>query len=216
MAITTADEFFAVLEKSKLLEAKQLVEARRVAEQVEGSTAVAKLLARQGLITHWQAGQLLAGRTILFVGKYKLIRLLGRGGMGNVFLAEHVTMNRRVALKFISRQMGKDQASLGRFLAEARAVAALDHPNIVQAYNVDNEGDRYYIVMEYINGLDLQHLVESEGPLGYALAADYIRQAAEGLAHAHMRNMVHCDIKPSNLLISRQGVVKILDMGLSR
>ena len=159
---------------------------------------------------------MLAGRTILFVGKYKLIRLLGRGGMANVFLAEHVTMNRRVALKFISRQLGKDQASLERFLAEARAVAALDHPNIVQAYNVDNEGDRYYIVMEYIDGQDLQHLVETDGPLEYALAADYTRQAAEGLAHAHARKMVHCDIKPSNLLVSRQGVVKILDMGLSR
>ena len=133
-----------------------------------------------------------------------------------MFLGEHVTMNRRVALKFISRQMGKDQASLERFLAEARAVAALDHPNIVQAYNVDNEGDRYYIVMEYIDGLDLQRLVETEGPLEYGLAADYIRQAADGLAHAHARNMVHCDIKPSNLLVNPQGVVKILDMGLSR
>ena len=216
MAITTADEFFAVLEKSRLLEAKQLAEARRIAEHVEDPTAVAKLLARRELITHWQAAQLLAGRTVLFVGKYKLIRLLGHGGMGNVFLGEHVTMNRRVALKFISRQMGKDRASLERFLAEARAVAALDHPNIVQAYNVDNEGDRYYIVMEYIDGLDLQRLVETKGPLEYDLAADYIRQAADGLAHAHDRNMVHCDIKPSNLLVNPQGVVKILDMGLSR
>ena len=82
MAITTADEFFAVLERSRLLEAKQLAEARRIAEGVEDPTAIAKLLARQGLITHWQAGQLLAGRTLFFMGKYKLIRKLGRGGGG--------------------------------------------------------------------------------------------------------------------------------------
>ena len=103
-----------------------------------------------------------------------------------------------------------------RFLGEARAIAALDHPNIVQAYSVDNDGDRYYIVMEYVDGLDLQRIVEDEGPLDFERAADYIRQAADGLAHAHARKMVHCDIKPSNLLVNQQGVVKILDMGLAR
>ena len=219
MTIKTADEFFAVLEKSRLLEAKQLVEARRVAAEVENpedATAVAKALARQGLISHWQAGLLLAGRTLFFMGKYKLIRKLGRAGGGNVFLGQHVTMNRRVALKFISRQMGKDRDSLDRFLAEARAIATLDHPNIVRAYSVDNEGDRYYLVMEYIDGLDLQQLVEREGRLDCGLAADYIRQAAEGLAHAHAHNMVHGAVRPCHLLVSRQGVVKIRDVGLSR
>ncbi len=219
MTIKTADEFFAVLEKSRLLEAKQLVEARRVAAEVENpedATAVAKALARQGLISHWQAGLLLAGRTLFFMGKYKLIRKLGRAGGGSVFLGQHVTMNRRVALKFISRQMGKDRDSLDRFLAEARAIATLDHPNIVRAYSVDNEGDRYYLVMEYIDGLDLQQLVEREGRLDCGLAADYIRQAAEGLAHAHAHNMVHGAVRPCHLLVSRQGVVKIRDVGLSR
>ena len=205
MAITTAAEFFAVLEKSRLLEDEQLAEARRVAGQLTDPTAIAKLLTRQGLITLWQAGGLLAGLTVFFMGKYKLINLLGRGGMGSVFLAEHVTMNRRVALKVVSRQIGKDRASLERFFAEARAIAALDHPNIVQAYSVDNEGERYYIVMEYVAGQDLQHLVEREGPLECSRAANYIGQAADGLAHAHARNMVHCDIKPSNLLVNTRG-----------
>ncbi len=159
---------------------------------------------------------MLAGRSSFYLGKYRLIELLGRGGMGSVFLGQHVTMNRRVALKIISRQGRKDRASLDRFLAEARAIAALDHPNIVQAYSVDNEGDRYYMVMEYVEGLDLQRLVEEDGPLECRLAADYVRQAAEGLDHAHRRNMIHCDIKPSNLLVNVQGVVKILDMGLAR
>jgi serine/threonine protein kinase len=216
MAISSADEFFAALEKSKLLSAEQVAEARRAAEPSDDAKKVAKSLAKQGVITKWQAGKLLAGATIFWMGKYKLIDLLGRGGMGSVFLAEHVTMNRRVALKVVSRQLSKDRASLDRLLGEARAIAALDHPNIVQAYSVDNEGDLYYIVMEYVAGIDLQHMVERDGPLDYRRAADYVRQAADGLAHAHARKMVHCDIKPSNLLVNNQGVVKILDMGLSR
>jgi serine/threonine protein kinase len=216
MAVTTPDEFFAILQKSKLLTPSQLAQARLSARQGDTPTAIAKSLARRELITRWQAGQLLAGRSSFYLGKYRLIELLGRGGMGSVFLGQHVTMNRRVALKIISRRVRKDRASLDRFLAEARAIATLDHPNIVQAYSVDNEGDRYYIVMEYVEGMNLQRLVEEDGPLECRLAADYVRQAAEGLDHAHRRNMIHCDIKPSNLLVNVQGVVKILDMGLAR
>jgi tRNA A-37 threonylcarbamoyl transferase component Bud32 len=216
MPITTAEEFFSVLEKSNLLTADRLAEVRRGISGGEDATSLARTLARDGLLTRWQAGQLLAGRRVFFLGKYKLIDFLGHGGMGSVFLAEHTMMNRRVALKVISKQIGEDPASLDRFLAEARTIAALDHPNIVQAYSVDNEGSQYYIVMEFIDGVDLQRLVETEGRMDYERAVDYVRQAAEGLSHAHQRNMVHCDIKPSNLLVNRQGVVKILDMGLAR
>ncbi len=216
MATTTADDFLATLEKSNLLTAEQLADARAMAEESHDATALAKVLIRQDLLTRWQAGQLLAGRSSFFLGKYKLIELLGRGGMGHVFLGEHTTMNRRVALKIVSREVRKDPASLERFLNEARAIAALDHPNVVQAYSVDNEGDRYYIVMEYVDGIDLQRMVEENGPLDYENAADCIRQAADGLAHGHGRNMIHCDVKPSNLLVNEQGIVKIVDMGLSR
>lgn len=216
MAVISAEEFFAVLEKSKLLTPSQLAEARDVAGDSDDPTTIARNLARQGIISRWQAGQLLAGRSSFFLGKYRLIELLGRGGMGGVFLAEHVTMNRRVALKTISRQVSKDRLSLERFFAEARAVAALDHPNIVRAYSIDDEGDRYYLVMEYVEGEDLQHLVDRDGPLDADRAIDYIRQAADGLDHAHQRKMIHCDVKPSNLLVTGQGVVKILDLGLAR
>ena len=216
MAVTTAGEFLAVLDRSRLLTPAELAQAHNAADDDADPKTIAKRLARQDLITRWQAGQLLAGRSSFYLGKYRLIELLGRGGMGNVFLGQHVTMNRRVALKIISRQVRKDRASLDRFLIEARAIAALDHPNIVQAYNVDNEGDRYYLVMEYVEGLDLERMVEEEGPLDWRRAADYIRQAADGLEHAHQRNVIHCDIKPSNLLVNVQGVVKILDMGLAR
>ena len=216
MALGSMDEFLAVLEHSKLLKPEEFAEVQRLAKEAADPPELAKTLVRKGTLTRWQAGQLLAGRSKCTVGKYKLLELLGRGGMGSVYLGEHVMMNRRVALKIIPRHIGKDPAGLERFLAEARTIASLDHPNIVQAYSVDNEGDQYYLVMEYVEGLDLKRLVEAEGPLDCASAVDYVRQAADGLAHSHSRNMVHCDIKPSNLIVNPQGVVKILDMGLAR
>lgn len=216
MAVETAASFLEVLEKSKLLKSEQLDIARQLAEGASDARALARALVQKELLNRWQAGQLLAGRTAFLWGKYRLVDLLGRGGMGSVFLAWHTMMNRAVALKIISKELGKDAAALERFFTEARAVAALDHPNIVHAYDVANEGDRYYLVMEYVEGRDLQRIVEEKGPLDFALAADYMRQAAEGLAHAHSRDMIHCDIKPANLLVNQQGVIKILDMGMAR
>lgn len=216
MQIVTAESFLEVLQKSNLLSDEQFAEARSLGEEHENAEALARALSRREMLTRWQAGQLLAGRTTFLLGKYKLMRLLGRGGMGSVFLARHITMNRPVALKIVSRKVGKDPASLQRFLSEARAIAALDHPNIVQAYSVDKEGDRYYIVMEFIEGLDLGEMVENDGPLEFSRLVNYMRQACDGLAHAHSRNMIHCDIKPSNLMVNRQGVLKVLDMGMAR
>ena len=216
MTVGRVEEFLAILERSKLLKPEEVSEVHRLAKEESDHTVLAKTLVRKGILTRWQAGQLLAGRSKCTVGKYKLLELLGRGGMGSVYLGEHVMMNRRVALKIIPRHIGKDPAGLERFLAEARTIASLDHPNVVQAYSVDNEGDQYYLVMEYVEGLDLKRLVEAEGPLDCASAVDYMRQAADGLTHAHARKMIHCDIKPSNLIVNPQGVVKILDMGLAR
>ena len=218
MAVATVDEYLTALEKSKLLAGEQLAQAQNLASSTADATAFARALARENLVSRWQASTLLdlGPRAKLRMGKYKLISPLGKGGMGKVFLAEHVTMNRRVALKIVPRSIDKDPVSLDRFFAEARAIAALDHPNIVHAYSVDNELDRYFIVMEYVDGQDLQRVVEAGGPLEFDRAAGYIRQAADGLAHAHARNLVHCDIKPSNLLVNNQDVVKILDLGLAR
>ncbi len=217
MAITKVEQFLDALEKSGLLDEGQLAEARQMAAQTEDLKGLARALVQKGLLSRWQAAQLLAGRTsVFFLGKYKLIEMLGRGGMGGVFLAQHTMMNRRVALKVVSKQIAQNPAALEQFLAEARAIAALDHPNIVRAYNVDCEDGRYYLVMEYVEGKDLQRLVEQEGPLDFQKVVDYIRQAAEGLAHAHQQNLIHCDIKPSNLLVTPDGVVKILDLGLAR
>ena len=109
-----------------------------------------------------------------------------------------------------------DSSYLARFHREAQAAAALDHRNIVRAYDVDNDGSIHYLVMEYVEGRDLQHIVKDDGPLDYVAAAEYIRQAAEGLAHAHQAGLIHRDVKPANLLVDQKNVVKVLDLGLAR
>ncbi len=214
--VSTVESCLDLLQKSDLLTPEQLAQARQSADECGDPKALLRSLVQQDLLTRWQAEKLLAGASTFKLGKYKLLDLLGRGGGGSVFVAQHTTMNRRVALKTIPKQLDRDSPLLERFLVEARAIAALDHPNIVHAYNLDNEGERYYMVLELVEGRDLQRMVEADGPLDYSRAADYIRQAAEGLAHAHSRKMIHCDVKPSNLLVNPQGVVKILDLGMAR
>ena len=133
-----------------------------------------------------------------------------------MYLAEHVLMQRRVAIKVLPKNRVEDSSYLARFHREAQAAAALDHRNIVRAYDVDNDGSIHYLVMEYVEGRDLQHMVKEDGPMDYAAAAEYIRQAAEGLAHAHQAGLIHRDVKPANLLVDQKNVVKVLDLGLAR
>lgn len=216
MAITSPEEFLRLLSKSKLLTPEQLAHAQDTVLLTSNAGEFSEILVDEGFLTPWQASKLLAGQTEFFIGNYVLLDLLGRGGMGHVFLARHKTMKRQVALKIISKKVGKDPASRDRFLSEARSAALLDHPNIVHAFDVDKDNDRYYIIMEYVAGEDLEGLVGQEGPLDFEFIVDCIRQAAEGLDHAHRRNLVHCDIKPSNLLLTETGTVKILDMGMAR
>jgi serine/threonine protein kinase len=109
-----------------------------------------------------------------------------------------------------------DSSYLERFVQEAQAAARLNHPNIVQAYDIGVHKKHHYIVMEYVEGRDLQNLVKETGPLDYDLAANYIRQAAEGLCYAHQSGLIHRDIKPANLLVDPRGTVKLLDLGLAR
>ena len=189
---------------------------------IESTDELATALIKNNTLTQWQIGKLLQGRHKGFMlGKYRLMSLLGKGGMSAVYLAEHVVMRRQCAIKVLPTKRVNDSSYLGRFHREAQAVASLDHINIVRAYDVDKEIDGeteiHFIVMEFVDGKDLQERVEEEGPLDYFDAADYIRQAANGLIHAHENGMVHRDIKPGNLLVDRHSnTVKILDMGLAR
>jgi serine/threonine protein kinase len=125
-------------------------------------------------------------------------------------------MGRKVALKVLPVQQAEDPASLARFYREARAVARLDHPNIVRAHDIDREDKLHFLVLEFVDGCNLHDFVRRNGTLTPARAAHYIRQAALGLQHAHEAGLVHRDVKPGNLLLDRQGTVKLLDMGLVR
>jgi len=184
-------------------------------DPADGS-ALGRFLIGKNLITAWQHRMILEGRFRgFFLGRYRLLRLLGAGGMSQVYLAEHTRMHRRVAIKVLSTKLTREPGHLERFLVEARAIAALDHPNIIHAYNVDNDGGVYYLVMQYVEGHDLSRIVEVRGPLLPERAGEFIRQAAEGLAHAHARGLIHRDVKPGNLMVDRTGTVKIADLGLA-
>jgi len=217
----TSAELLLLVRKSGLIE-DDLLDAYWEYLTLQGKApdsakALAELMVQDGVLTKLQAGQLLQGkyRGFLVAGKYKLLELLGSGGMGSVLLCEHVLMGRLVALKILPIN-ANDPGAVERFYREARAVASLDHPNIVRAYDVDRNDKVHFLVMEYVEGISLHQLVKKHGPLDIRRAAHYIAQTAAGLEHAHQCGWVHRDIKPGNLLLNRQGVVKILDMGLAR
>lgn len=215
-APATNDAFLEMLAKSNLVERSTVDSALEGQAPFAAPGRLAGYLVKKGVLTKYQAEQLLQGRIAnLYLGKYKILELLGRGGMGAVFLCEHKTMRRRVALKVLSTAKTKDASLVERFHREARAVGALNHPNIVQAYDVDAVGKTHYLVMEYVEGINLHDLVRKVGPLSVERAANYISQAADGLEHAFEAGLVHRDIKPPNLLLSRPGIVKVLDMGLA-
>lgn len=220
-APSTTDQFLELVAKSGLIDRQRfqahLQSCRASGALPEAPTALADALVRDRLLTRFQADQLLQGRWRNFIlsGKYKILGPLGAGGMGLVFLCEHQIMRRRVAVKVLPLDAG-DLASPERFHREARAVAQLKHTNIVGGYDIDQDGKRHFLVMEYIDGSTFRTIVKEHGPLDPVRAAHYIRQAALGLQHAHEAGLVHRDIKPSNLLLDRTGTVKILDLGLAR
>lgn len=179
---------------------------------------LARVLIERGLLTSFQAELLLQGKwkNFIIAEKYRLLEHIGSGGMGRVYLCEHLAMRRRVAIKVLPTDKATSASNLQRFRREARAAAALDHPNIVRAYDIDSTNNLLYIVMEYVDGTNLHELVEKFGPLPVVRAAHYIAQTALGLQHAHEAGLIHRDIKPANLLLDRSGTIKILDLGLAR
>jgi WD40 repeat protein len=148
--------------------------------------------------------------------RYRVLGLLGSGGMGAVYKAEHRLMERVVAVKVMAQALVGNAAGVERFRREFKASARLTHPNIVAAYDAEQAGDLHFLVMEYVEGTDLARWVAERGPLPVAEACDYVRQAALGLQHAHDHGMIHRDIKPHNLMRTRDGTIKILDFGLAR
>ena len=221
----TAESFLTGIKQSGLAEPdaiETLVKSLRgEGVDIGNSAALADAMVSKGVITPWQSEKLMQGKFKGFIlGRYKLQNLLGKGEMSSIYLAEHTRMKRLCAIKVLPANKVRDTSYLGRFHREAQAVASLDHPNIVRAYDVDTETEGgveiHFLVMEYIVGQDIEKLLESKQQFTVIEAVDYIRQAAEGLSHAHENGLVHRDIKPGNLLVDGKGVVKLLDLGLAR
>jgi uncharacterized protein (TIGR03067 family) len=150
------------------------------------------------------------------LGQYQLLEKLGQGGMGTVYKARHEKLDRIVALKVLQKHRMVDQQAVARFEREMKAVGSLEHPNIVRATDAGEVDDVPYLVMEYVDGWDLAALLRRLGPLPVADACEIVRQAAVALQAAHERGLVHRDVKPSNLMLDRQGGVRLLDLGLAR
>lgn len=221
---TSLSEYLRLLQHSRLVDedrARELL--KRFHESSaddyveEESTAFANWLVEQRVLTAWQRNRLDEGQTRgFFLGVYKLFEPLGTGGTSTVFLGEHVLMSRPVAIKILTRSPVSDPSYTARFRREARAIGALSHPNIIHAYDFNQAGPIYYLILEYIRGCNLFDTVKAGGPLEPILAADYIRQAAEGLSYAHSKGVIHRDIKPGNLFLDEDRIIKIIDLGLAR
>ncbi|OAI49767.1 hypothetical protein AYO44_06100 [Planctomycetaceae bacterium SCGC AG-212-F19] len=224
MTVASVPSFVDCLRRGNLLKTDQLGELsaalhKRFAEPRE----LAAELVRRGWLTPYQANQVLTGHAQdLVLGSYVLLERLGEGGMGEVFKARQVKLERIVALKVIRKDRLAHPDAIRRFQREIRAASKLSHPHIVGAIDADQVGDAHFLVMEFVEGTDLAHLVRKSGPLPIPQACDCIRQAALGLQHAFERGMVHRDIKPANLILAKAqggtslGVLKVLDLGLAR
>lgn len=157
--------------------------------------------------------KLLIGKRIS--DRYKIIELIGGGGMANVYLARDIILERYVAMKILRLDFANDEDFIRRFHREAQSATSLVHPNIVNIYDVGEEGDIYYIVMEYVEGETLKQYIQNHQPLAVEKVIDIMKQLASAIRHAHQNNIIHRDIKPQNILIDKKGNVKITDFGIA-
>jgi formylglycine-generating enzyme required for sulfatase activity/serine/threonine protein kinase len=215
----TLEQFAQSLGENGIVDGDELTAARSrlSTEQREDPQALARELIAAGRLTKFQALNALQGRAKgLVFGEHIVLDRIGAGGMGQVFKAKHRRMDRIVALKVLSQAAVKNADSVKRFEREVRAAAKLMHPNIVTAFDAGQQDGTHFLVMEYVDGPDLSSLLKKRGKLPVKQACDYIAQAARGFAFAHSKGIVHRDIKPGNLLVDKDGTVRVLDMGLAR
>jgi serine/threonine protein kinase len=213
----STSELLDLIVKSGIQSADGLGQTLDGVELPDDPVKAAAALVKQGMLSQFQAKLLLNGRYRGFkLGPYIIRDQIGQGGMGTVYLADHGQLRRKVAVKVLATGEKANKVSVQRFLREARAAAALDHPNIVRIHDVGQHGEVHYLVMEYVEGQTLDAIVEKAGPIACGRAVEYITQAAAGLQHAYEKGFVHRDIKPGNLMLAKDGTVKILDMGLAR
>ena len=224
-------QFLLLLKKSGLLTPPQLESAQEVARKLRDAAktsgaaeptveAVAAEFVSRNLITQWQANQLLKGQTGFVLEKYRLLTPVGKGGMGHVFRAVDTNSGATVAIKVMSRKLTGNQTLVNRFRREIRASSLLNNKHIVRTLDAGRVGKVDFMVMEYVNGDQVDRIVSRVSQIPVAMACDIVRQAAIGLQHAYEQKMVHRDLKPGNLIVDwssdGNGVVKIMDMGLVR
>ena len=148
-------------------------------------------------------------------GRIKLLDMIGGGGMANVYLAHDMILDRDVAVKMLRLDFANDEEFIRRFHREAQSATSLTHPNIVNIYDVGEENDLYYIVMEYVEGQTLKQYIQQYSPLRVEKAIEIMKQLTSAITHAHQNHIIHRDIKPHNILIDRDGKVKITDFGIA-
>ena len=210
--------FLSKLSEVGVLSAEEIASlSQAVASGQEGSDSrqLASQLVNQGKLTEYQASALLKGQPELLIDKYLILDLLDAGGMGMVFKAIHRPMNRTVAVKMIAQHLLTSPDQVKRFQREVRVAATLEHPNIVRSYDADQSRGVHFLVMECVRGENLTRIVHRQGPLSVEQAVDCIRQAAQGLRYAQKTGVIHRDIKPGNLMLNDEGLVKVLDLGLA-
>ena len=187
---------------------------KRTAEHIDRRMARAAI--QNGFLTLWQGQQLLAGRSTGFlIGRYVLLDLIGQGGMGRVYLAKDSRLNRRVAIKILSPDRINNVRAIARFQREARVGAQLQHENLVRIYDEGESNGKCYLVMEYIDGKTIGAMIGEGGPMPWPMAARLTRQVALGLEHAQQKGLIHRDVNPYNILVTRDGVAKLTDLGLA-
>jgi serine/threonine-protein kinase len=217
-AIRSSGELVDAVARSGVLSEEQVqqLSVRAQSHALPGDPLhLANDLVNQQILTNFQAKRLLTGRAdSLVIGRYTLLEKVGSGSMGRVYKARHQLMDRVVALKVISPRRAQDPRLIERFVREMKLVGKLEHRNVVRAYDAGVERNTPFIVMEFLTGENLELMARERGALPHEQIVDFIAQAARGLAHAHDRGVVHCDIKPSNMHVDGDGTVKILDLGL--
>ena len=206
--------FLERLEKAGLFGSAELEEIRQLAAEFPDPKALGAELVRRGRLTRWQAGQLVLGRNVV-LGKYVLIDVLSPDEVNPLFLARHRAMERHLVLRVLAKQLSQLEEWRNRFLAEAQLWAALDHPRLVRAYNAEQDAGRYFLVLEFIEGDSLEQLVRDSGVLPPEAIFQLAYEAAEGLQVLHAREIAHGNLRPSKLMITHDGSVKLLDRGFS-
>ncbi len=220
---TTVDEFLKLLERSRLLSTGEFdaTVERLDLEKLASPEQVSDALVAADVLTRYQVNRLMEGRRRgLFIDDYKILEILGSGGMGYLYTAEELDGGWKVALKVLADRFRYDKGRLTRFQLEAEAGLKLTHPNILRTKAIRRTEDIYgvihYMVLELVRGADLRELLEiRRRTLHWRQACDVICQAAAGLSYAHGMGLVHRDIKPENILIRNDGIVKVLDFGLA-